>query len=122
MKLSEAARVTLTERLKVLVEKGEKYACGWEAGYKTAEEDFAGEVAQLESQNAELLLEKEALRLKAKHVAQSVNTIRGTMQLNREHKDLFGGAVYLVDHSHMWALVRNAEELDALLTGVDDEP
>ena len=59
--------------------------------------------------------ENEALKLKAKHVAQSVNRIRSVMRLNREHKDLFGGAVYLVDHTHMWALVRNAEELDALL-------
>lgn len=59
----------------------------------------------------------EALQLKAKHVVQSVNTIRGTMQINREHKDVFGGEVYLVDHTHMWALVRNAEELDALLSG-----
>ena len=55
----------------------------------------------------------EALTLKAKHTAQSVNTIRGTMQINREHKDVFGGAVYLVDHTHMWALVRNAEDLEA---------
>ena len=63
----------------------------------------------------------EALRLKAKHVVQSVNTIRGTMQINREHKDVFGGAVYLVDHTHMWALVRNVEDLDALLTGESDD-
>lgn len=61
----------------------------------------------------------EALKLKAKHVVQSVNTIRSVMRLNREHKDLFGGAVYLVDHGHMWALVRNTEELEALLKESD---
>ena len=66
-----------------------------------------------------LKAENEALRLKAKHTVQSVNTIRSVMRINREHKDLFGGAVYLVDHTHMWALVRNAEDLDALLTGED---
>lgn len=63
--------------------------------------------------------ESEALRLKAKHTVQSVNIIRGVMRINQEHKDLFGGAVYLVDHTHMWALVRNAEDLDALLTVED---
>ena len=57
----------------------------------------------------------ERLELKAKHVARSVETIRLTMQKNHNHKDLFGGVVYLVDHTHMWALVRNTEELDALL-------
>lgn len=65
-----------------------------------------------------VVTENEALRLKAKHTVGMVNTIRGTMQINRRgHKDVFGGAAYLVDHTHMWALVRNVEDLDALLTG-----
>ena len=68
-----------------------------------------------------ILRDYERLQLKAKHVAQSVNTIRCVMRLNREHKDLFGGAVYLVDHTHMWALVRNAEDLEALLADTQEK-
>ena len=68
------------------------------------------------------VVELESLRMKTQHVVQSVNTIRGVMSINHEHKDLFGGAVYLVDYSHMWALVRNTEDLlDALLAGESDE-
>ena len=55
MKLSEATRIVLTERLKVLVEKGEKYACGWEAGYKTATEVLQKANEGFAVQNAELL-------------------------------------------------------------------
>ena len=88
--------------------------------YEEIERLKAKLAAHLENEGDECPLckleaENDVLRLRAKHVVQMVDTIRQVIRLSWEHKELFGGAVYLVDHSHMWALVRNAEDLEALL-------
>lgn len=80
---------------------------------------FIKELDKAEKAIAQLEAENEALILKARHLIQSINIIRGTMVKDRTHKDVFGGDVYLVDHMHMWVLVRNAEEVDTLLKETD---
>ena len=61
-----------------------------------------------------------SVRDAARHVASVINTIRQVMVKDHAHKEVFGGTVYLVDHSQMWVLVRNAEDLDDALADTQE--
>ncbi len=56
--------------------------------------DMESLITLIEPHTAQLGAEDEALRLKAKHTVQSVNTIRGVMRINLVEKGLGPGQVF----------------------------